>query len=347
MGTFELAAMGFAGSGVGTALAIPMVWPRSRRPADVRYMGGWLLAGSAIAALISGRVIGLVPVGPVVEHAVNLVGLSGYPLLYLCIQQAGRPLQSKQAAWLWVPAAIYFAILLLRIASGVDTRVPFVWLLPALLAFTAICAITVFGREDRSPTSLVPGRWMVGFLLVLNAAQIVRMQFGHIAPVPAIVPFVMAAGFVATVSRVVWRMLDSRGASLAAARYEKSGLDPDAAARLLGTIDRVLKQDRLFADPQLTLARLASAVGSTSHQVSEVLNRYASAGFHELISRHRVADVKIQLADPAADRFTIEGIGASAGFGSRSALYSAFRRLEGVTPTEYRSRVRGSRDAGR
>jgi AraC-like DNA-binding protein len=51
-----------------------------------------------------------------------------------------------------------------------------------------------------------------------------------------------------------------------------------------------------------------------------------------------VEDVKAQLTDPSADRYTVEGIGASAGFGSRSALYAAFRRLEGVTPTEVRRR---------
>jgi methylphosphotriester-DNA--protein-cysteine methyltransferase len=59
--------------------------------------------------------------------------------------------------------------------------------------------------------------------------------------------------------------------------------------------------------------------------------------FHERLNRRRVADVKAQLLDPAADGYTIEGIGASAGFGSRSALYSAFRRIEGLPPTEFRA----------
>ncbi|MET0555873.1 MAG: helix-turn-helix domain-containing protein [Vicinamibacteria bacterium] len=44
------------------------------------------------------------------------------------------------------------------------------------------------------------------------------------------------------------------------------------------------------------------------------------------------------MLDPSSDRYTVEGIGASAGFGSRSALYAAFRRLEGITPTEFRKR---------
>jgi AraC-like DNA-binding protein len=76
--------------------------------------------------------------------------------------------------------------------------------------------------------------------------------------------------------------------------------------------------------------------------VSEVINRYAGMSFHDLLTRRRVADVKVQLLDPANDRFTIEGIGAASGFGSRSAMYAAFRRVEGITPKEFRDRRRPS-----
>ena len=103
-------------------------------------------------------------------------------------------------------------------------------------------------------------------------------------------------------------------------------------ARRAGVVDRPP-----VCRPGLTLGRLADAVDCAPHQVSEVLNRHAKVGFHELLNRRRVAEVKAQLLDPAADRFTIEGIGAAAGFGSRSALYAAFRRLEGMTPAEFRA----------
>jgi AraC-like DNA-binding protein len=81
---------------------------------------------------------------------------------------------------------------------------------------------------------------------------------------------------------------------------------------------------------------LAAAVEATPHQVSEALNQYAGTSFADLLMRRRVGDVTAQLLDPANDRFTIEGIVASAGFGSRSALYAAFKRLQRMTPTEFR-----------
>jgi AraC-like DNA-binding protein len=341
IGTVEFAVVGLTGSGIGTALGVPMVWPRANRPLATRLMGGWLLALSAVAAIISARVIGLVPGNAATEHTINLLGFVAYPFLYLYLREQTQTRATFTAAWwLWLPAAIYIAVLLTRSALGSNTRVAFVWILPVLLAFTTLCASLLRLRDPRR-AGIVPATWIVGFLILLNAAQIVRMVFGHIEPVPALVPLTATLGFVSLVALVMWRTVEphpSMDARAPAQRYEKSGLDHGAATILLGRIEGALSANRLFADPDLTLARLAAAVDGTPHQLSEVLNRYAGVTFHELLNRRRVADVKAQLLDPAADRYTIEGIGASAGFGSRSALYAAFRRLEGMTPAEFRAR---------
>lgn len=340
MGTMELAAIGLAGSGIGTVLGVPMVWRAHRSASTLRLMGAWLLAVSAVAAIISARVIGWLPGNAVVEHSVNLLGLTTYPLLFLYIRQQTHPSSTLANAWrLWIPLVVYLAVMAVRGAIGTGTGVPFVWLLPILLAFTAACGWLVLRREQPHRTGLMPAEWLVGFLVLLNAAQIVRMLFGHIAPIPALVPFVITTGFLAVVGLLAWRAVTSTLSATGDAespRYEKSGLDDAAARVLLGRLDDALTRERLFTDAGLTLGRLAAAVDSTPHQLSEVLNRHATVTFHELVNRHRVDEVKKQLRDPDADRYTVEGIGADAGFGSRSALYAAFRRFEGTTPTAYR-----------
>jgi AraC-like DNA-binding protein len=226
-------------------------------------------------------------------------------------------------------------------AAGADSRVPFRWLLPVVLSFTAMSVGTLWRRSHIRQPRIVPAEWVVAFVVALNVAQVIRMEFGHIGLVRALVPIVLSAGFLAVAALFVWRTIASppavAGEDMAAPRYERSGLDESLAADLLGRIDRALTRDRLFARPDLTLAQLAAAAGATPHQVSEVLNRCALVSFHDLVNRRRIEDVKAQLLDPAADRFTIEGIGASSGFGSRSALYAAFRKFEGMTPTAFRA----------
>jgi AraC-like DNA-binding protein len=157
----------------------------------------------------------------------------------------------------------------------------------------------------------------------------------------AIVPIVMSLGFVA-IAAFATSVTFTR-TTVRRRRYDHSGLDATAARQLLSRIGEVLTRDRLYTRVDLTLAHLAAAVNATPHQVSEALNRYADSSFTDVITRMRVEDVKAQLRDPVNDLFTIEGIGQSAGFGSRSALYTAFKRLEGVTPTVFRDRERRGR----
>lgn len=359
MGVQELAVVGLVGSGVGAALSLPMVWPGRGRALDPRVLGGAMLLMSAIAALISARLAGFVATSPVVEHAINLAGLCAFPLAVVYTRVAcGAPRREAWAPVLWLPAALYLGLTLLRRTLGWETGVPFVWLLPVALGFTAMSVHALWHRQAPVDAPIVPPEWVVGFQVVLNAAQVVRMDFGHVPAVRALVPLVLAVAFVAMVAFVTWRTMAAPASRandvpapgrrtrpaepLPPARYERSSLDETAAAELLAHIDRALAEERLFARPDLSLAQLADAVRSTPHQVSEALNRFGGVTFHELLNRHRVADVKVQLQDPASDRYTIEGIGASAGFGSRSALYAAFQRAEGTTPTAFRAAVRST-----
>lgn len=341
MGAHELAFVGLAGSSLGTALGMPMVWPRGERSLDVRLLGASVLLMAAIAALISARLAGLVPASTAVEHAINGLGLCTFPLLvlytrYVCDASATL----RRAAWWWLPAASYVAIVGGRALIGLETRVPFAYMLPIVLAFTTASLVILATRSDRRRTAVVPAEWVVTFAVIVNAAQIARMEFSHIAVIRAVVPLALSTGFIAMAAFAAWRTVAATsGVTVASAapRYERSRLEEAVASDLLARIDQALTRDRLFARADLTLADLAAAVGATPHQVSEVLNRYADVSFHDLINRRRVEDVKAQLRDPASDGFTIEGIGASAGFGSRSALYAAFRRFEHTTPTAFRS----------
>jgi AraC-like DNA-binding protein len=341
MGVHELAVFGLAGSGIGTVLGVPLAWPRGRRSPDVQLLGLTTILLSLIAGLISARVAGLVsPAGPS-EHIVNLIGLATLPLLVIYIRQAtGAAPLCRGVGFLWVPAVVYVGYCIAGALRGFDTDVPFVWLLPVVLGFTCGSGAYLWRRPRAHASVLVPPGWVVGFLAVVNAAQVIRMLFGHVELVRAIVPLVMSGGFVALVAFVAWRSGAGRPEA-AAPRYQKSGLDETIAPDLLARIDRALMHDRLFARHDLTLGDLARAAGSTPHQVSEALNHYAGLSFHDLLSRRRVEDVKAQLLEPASDRYTIEGIGHTAGFGSRSALYAAFRKIEGMTPTAFRAAARG------
>jgi AraC-like DNA-binding protein len=238
---------------------------------------------------------------------------------------------------LWLPAGGYVAWLALAEAVGARARVPFVWMLPVILGFTAVTVATA--ARPACDTGLLSPRWLSGFLVAVNAAQVIRLLFGHVEPVRALVPLVLSSGFVALVSHVAWLAATRRQAAQSSdsARYDRSTLDAARAGALLARVDTALTEGRLFVRQELTLGQLAEAAGCTPHQLSEALNRHGRTSFRDLLQRRRVEEAKALLLEADSERFTIEGIGVSAGFRSRSALYTAFRRLEGITPVEYRA----------
>ncbi len=339
-----LAAAGLAGSTVGAAVAVPLIGPFEARVARVRVLGGMLLGLAIFAGLISARVLGLVADLPVIDHLINIVGLVTAPLAVVYVAEET---DLKRRSWLWIPALAYSLMTVARAPFVPDTGVPFGAILPVALSFTglAIAFRLSCPREVPEAATLVSRDAVIGFLIVLNAAQIARWLLPENPGMPAFLPLVVTVVMVG----VSWKFARRLSGPIPLAtgssspRYERSGLDAAEASDILNAAFAALALNRRFADPALTLRDLAEAARTTPHRLSEALNLHGGRSFNDLLNEMRVDDAKARLLDPANDPFTIEGVAQASGFKSRSAFYTTFRRLVGVTPFEFRSRAKKSR----
>jgi AraC-like DNA-binding protein len=104
----------------------------------------------------------------------------------------------------------------------------------------------------------------------------------------------------------------------------------DALARL----EALMVSQRVYVDPELSLAGLAGRLGLSSHQLSELVNSRLGKGFSRYLRERRVDAAKAMLlAEPKA---SVLSVGLSVGFTSQSNFYEAFREIEGSTPGQYR-----------
>ncbi len=113
-------------------------------------------------------------------------------------------------------------------------------------------------------------------------------------------------------------------------------LGTDQARTLRHHLERAMRDDRLYINPNLKLADLAAAVGCTTHQLSELLNNVVGQKFHHYVNDRRIALAK-ELIE-REDHLTLEAIGLSCGFNARSTFYKAFKKSTGTTPAKYRER---------
>lgn len=126
--------------------------------------------------------------------------------------------------------------------------------------------------------------------------------------------------------------------SPATSKYGRAALAPEDRARLAQGIERAMHREKLYRDPLLSLPRLASAVGSNPNDVSQVLNAHFGLGYHDYLSKLRVAEAQRILNDPDRTETLLE-ILLEVGFNSKSVFNAAFKRETGLTPSEFRRRA--------
>jgi AraC-like DNA-binding protein len=107
-------------------------------------------------------------------------------------------------------------------------------------------------------------------------------------------------------------------------------------AEIVVKITRLMEQDKLYQETQLTLQNLADKLLLPSYQVSQAINDGLNKTFYDLINSYRVEEAKRLLLDERNRNYTILSVGFEAGFNSKTTFNTVFKKFTGFTPTEFR-----------
>jgi len=106
---------------------------------------------------------------------------------------------------------------------------------------------------------------------------------------------------------------------------------------VLAELERLMTVERLYRREGLTIGEVAAKLGLPEHRLRRTINRgLGFRNFNEYLNRHRLADAKQALADPAQRQVPILTVALDAGFQSLSPFNRAFKADTGMTPTEFR-----------
>ncbi|MBZ0242455.1 MAG: helix-turn-helix domain-containing protein [Bacteroidales bacterium] len=119
-------------------------------------------------------------------------------------------------------------------------------------------------------------------------------------------------------------------------------LDSDKEKRIILKLEKVMKEQKLYKNPNFSLNDLAAAISESRNTISHALNTSLHKTFYNYINELRIAESKRLLSDDKLHRLTIEGIAAESGFKSMSVFYKFFKDIEKVTPAVYRKQASSS-----
>lgn len=97
-----------------------------------------------------------------------------------------------------------------------------------------------------------------------------------------------------------------------------------------------MKEAKIYRDPNLGLDSMAKKLNISGNYLSQLVNKLSGYNFTDYVNRYRIKDAKFKLRNPNFINYTIIAIALESGFNSKSTFYSAFKKLTGISPKEYR-----------
>ena len=120
-----------------------------------------------------------------------------------------------------------------------------------------------------------------------------------------------------------------------APKYQNQ-LDQESKDRLFERIKNVMDDIAIICKPDFSLQQLAVQVGSNYKYVSQVVNERYGKSFKQVLNEQRVREACRILNDPnQSAHLTIEAIAANLGFNSRSNFTVTFKRITGISPSDF------------
>lgn len=132
-----------------------------------------------------------------------------------------------------------------------------------------------------------------------------------------------------------------------APKYDKNPMDEEQRQDLMYRVYLVMEKSEEVYQEGFTLERLAELVESKSTYVSYVINEKSHCNFNALLNEYRIKEACRRMNDREHyGHLTIEGIAASVGIKSRTNFSNNFKKVTGLSPSEYQRQQRQKNEKG-
>ena len=108
---------------------------------------------------------------------------------------------------------------------------------------------------------------------------------------------------------------------------------PEDADKMLRSLKKLMEDDQLFLNPNLTIEDIASELGTNRVYISRVVNQLMHETFRDYVNRLRIRYAKQYMRqNPAHNQ---EAVATSCGYQDAASFNRKFHQLTGMTPREW------------
>lgn len=110
--------------------------------------------------------------------------------------------------------------------------------------------------------------------------------------------------------------------------------------RIGDQLENIMKEERVYKDPDLTLSALAEKLAIKPYLLSRCLKLQFEKKFTDLVNEHRVVEWIQLVRDPGNERYTLLTLAYEAGFNSKASFNRAVKKHTGLSPRQLKTRIR-------
>jgi AraC-like DNA-binding protein len=99
---------------------------------------------------------------------------------------------------------------------------------------------------------------------------------------------------------------------------------------------RLFEEENIYRNPNLSRVDIAKRLNISVGYLSQIISEQSEKKIPDYLNYYRTEEVKKMLLDPDFDRYSLLAIGLEAGFNSKTAFYTAFKKETGTTPATFK-----------
>ncbi|SHN33954.1 helix-turn-helix transcriptional regulator [Chitinophaga sp. CF418] len=328
--------------------------PRANPVANAWLGGFFLCAGSAVLAFIA-QETGLDIRYPLLVPLTESIRLAMAPSLYLSVLYFTAVRRSwKRGDYLhFLPAVLFLPLLFFGgphlphfwgrfVGISVKLQMLIYW----ILSFNLLRKHSNSIREVSAEVQKIDLKWLrymllgIAVLMLLWYNQVFRVSgdlerftgIGYLLAIYVIAFFSLRQGeifpYAETEKPALQEVIEKKTTS--------PRLTEDDISRLKARLAQLMEQEQLFTNNDLHLPQLAGKMEISVHELSYLLNKGYNQNFYQYINHYRVTRVKELMLSEKHRHLSILGIAFEAGFNSKTTFNTTFKKIEGMSPAEYR-----------
>lgn len=123
-------------------------------------------------------------------------------------------------------------------------------------------------------------------------------------------------------------------------KYLNSGLTDSFSIELKDQLISLFQNDKVYRESNLSLNDIAEKLGTTRHNISQVINEHFGMSFFNFINKYRI-DEAIRILDNDTHRtYNMIDVAYDVGFNNKVTFNKAFKNIVQMTPTEYLKKLK-------